>query len=51
MRSILRAVDDVNRLDPQPDFVLFGGDRRSWARRRSSTWAGRSSRRSRRPCA
>ena len=26
VRSILRAVDDVNRLDPQPDFVLFGGD-------------------------
>ena len=22
----MRAVDDVNRLDPQPDFVLFGGD-------------------------
>ncbi len=26
VRSILKAVDDVNRLDPQPDFVLFGGD-------------------------
>ena len=26
IRSLLRAVDDVNRLDPQPDFVLFGGD-------------------------
>jgi predicted MPP superfamily phosphohydrolase len=26
VRAILRAVDDVNRLDPQPDFVLFGGD-------------------------
>ncbi len=26
VRSILRAVDDVNALDPQPDFVLFGGD-------------------------
>jgi 3',5'-cyclic AMP phosphodiesterase CpdA len=26
VRSLLRAVDDVNRLDPQPDFVLFGGD-------------------------
>ena len=23
---ILRAVDDVNALDPQPDFVLYGGD-------------------------
>jgi len=22
----MRAVDDVNRLDPQPDFVLYGGD-------------------------
>lgn len=26
VRSILRAVDDVNTMDPQPDFVLFGGD-------------------------
>jgi len=26
VRSLLRAVDDVNRLDPQPDFVLYGGD-------------------------
>ncbi len=26
VRSALKAVDDVNRLDPQPDFVLFGGD-------------------------
>ena len=26
VRSLLRAVDDVNGLDPQPDFVLFGGD-------------------------
>lgn len=26
VRSLLRAVDDVNRMDPQPDFVLFGGD-------------------------
>ncbi|MGQ0507982.1 MAG: metallophosphoesterase family protein [Myxococcaceae bacterium] len=26
VRSILRAVDDVNALNPQPDFVLFGGD-------------------------
>jgi len=26
VRSLLRAVDDVNHLDPQPDFVLFGGD-------------------------
>ena len=26
IRAALRAVDDINRLDPQPDFVLFGGD-------------------------
>jgi 3',5'-cyclic AMP phosphodiesterase CpdA len=26
VRQLLRAVDDVNRLDPQPDFVLYGGD-------------------------
>jgi Icc protein len=26
VRSLLRAVDDINRLDPQPDFVLYGGD-------------------------
>ncbi|HWE00511.1 MAG TPA: metallophosphoesterase [Bryobacteraceae bacterium] len=26
VRSAIKAVDDVNRLDPQPDFVLFGGD-------------------------
>ncbi len=26
VRSLLRAVDDVNALDPQPDFVFYGGD-------------------------
>ena len=26
VKALLRAVDDVNRMDPQPDFVLFGGD-------------------------
>jgi 3',5'-cyclic-AMP phosphodiesterase len=26
VKAALRAVDDVNRLDPQPDFVFFGGD-------------------------
>ena len=26
VRAILRAIDDINDLDPQPDFVLFGGD-------------------------
>lgn len=26
VRQLLRAVDDVNRLDPQPDFVFYGGD-------------------------
>jgi 3',5'-cyclic-AMP phosphodiesterase len=26
VRQLLRAVDDINHLDPQPDFVLYGGD-------------------------
>ncbi len=26
IRAAMRAVEDINRLDPQPDFVLFGGD-------------------------
>ena len=26
VRALLRAVDDVNKMDPQPDFVLYGGD-------------------------
>jgi 3',5'-cyclic AMP phosphodiesterase CpdA len=26
VKSALKAVEDVNALDPQPDFVLFGGD-------------------------
>lgn len=26
VRSLLRAVDDVNAMEPQPDFVLYGGD-------------------------
>jgi Icc protein len=26
VRSLFRAVDDVNNLDPQPDFVFYGGD-------------------------
>jgi 3',5'-cyclic AMP phosphodiesterase CpdA len=26
IRALLRAVDDVNALDPQPDCVLYGGD-------------------------
>src|SRR5579875_4066145 len=26
IRAIVRAVEDVNALDPQPDFVLYGGD-------------------------
>jgi Icc protein len=26
VRALMRAVDDVNALNPQPDFVLFGGD-------------------------
>ncbi len=26
VRQLLRAVDDINNMDPQPDFVLNGGD-------------------------
>lgn len=26
IRATVKAVDDVNALDPQPDFVLYGGD-------------------------
>lgn len=26
VRSVLKAIDDVNAMDPAPDFVLFGGD-------------------------
>ncbi|MBN1590509.1 MAG: metallophosphoesterase [Pirellulales bacterium] len=26
VRGLLRGVDDVNNLDPQPDFVFYGGD-------------------------
>lgn len=26
VRALLRAVDDINNLIPQPDFVLYGGD-------------------------
>jgi len=26
VRQLLRAVDDINALDPAPDFVLYGGD-------------------------
>lgn len=26
VNALMRAVDDVNGLDPQPDFVLYGGD-------------------------
>ncbi|NOT45711.1 MAG: serine/threonine protein phosphatase [Acidobacteria bacterium] len=26
VKALMRAVDDVNRLDPQPDFVFYGGD-------------------------
>ncbi|MDR4507684.1 MAG: metallophosphoesterase [Candidatus Brocadiaceae bacterium] len=25
-RSLIKAVEDVNAMDPQPDFVLYGGD-------------------------
>jgi Icc protein len=33
VRSALKAVDDVNALDPQPDFVIFGGDLAQTGRR------------------
>jgi 3',5'-cyclic AMP phosphodiesterase CpdA len=26
VRQLLRAVDDINHMNPQPDFVLYGGD-------------------------
>ena len=26
VRALLRAVEDVNNLDPQPDFIFYGGD-------------------------
>ena len=26
VNALMRAVDDVNAMDPQPDFVLYGGD-------------------------
>ncbi len=26
VRSLMRAVDDVNAMDPQPEFVFYGGD-------------------------
>lgn len=26
VRAVMRAVEDVNKMDPQPDFVLYGGD-------------------------
>lgn len=26
VNALLRAVDDINRMEPQPDFVLYGGD-------------------------
>jgi 3',5'-cyclic AMP phosphodiesterase CpdA len=26
VHGILRAIDDINHLDPKPDFVLYGGD-------------------------
>ena len=33
VRAAIKAVDDVNALDPQPDFVLFGGDLAQLGRR------------------
>ena len=33
VRAAIKAVEDVNALDPQPDFVLFGGDLAQLGRR------------------
>ncbi|MGH6853063.1 MAG: metallophosphoesterase family protein, partial [Methylocella sp.] len=33
IRSAVKAVEEVNALDPQPDFVLFGGDLAQLGRR------------------
>ena len=33
VRAAVKAVEDVNALDPQPDFVLFGGDLAQLGRR------------------
>src|ERR1700683_3410680 len=33
VRAAVKAVDDINALDPQPDFVLFGGDLAQLGRR------------------
>ena len=41
IRAALKAVDDVNRLDPQPDFVLFGGDWRNSDKKKNWTSAAR----------
>ena len=46
-RAAIKAVEDVNALDPQPDFVFFGGDLAQLGAPTSSTSASRSSRRSR----
>ena len=32
-KAVVKAVDDVNALDPQPDFVFFGGDLAQTGRR------------------
>jgi predicted MPP superfamily phosphohydrolase len=34
VRAAVKAVEDVNALDPQPDFVLFGGDLAQLGRRK-----------------
>ena len=48
VRAIVKAVDDVNALDPQPDFVLFGGDLAQLGRPEELELGARSSKRSRR---
>ena len=43
MRAAVKAVEDVNALDPQPDFVLFGGDLAQLGRRKELELGRRSS--------
>ena len=39
----MRAVDDVNAMDPQPDFVLYGGDLAQLGAARASSSSARRS--------
>lgn len=42
VKAAMRAVQDVNSLNPQPDFVFFAEIWPSWANRRNSNWARKS---------